>query len=366
MTTYITLIIASLLGILGLISKTKTDEKSRLINKLTPFGYIVLILIIITGVISFFSQREKDRKSKQEKEDITKKATRDSIIQENHFLKISYAQTKTISSLNEQKKRDSTKIKQDSLRFLLTLYNFKEQLNRQEKTLENIEEILHPLFPMKIEGDIKVTLGEKSIEIIKKYLKELDSQIELKGGMGKMPYGQVEFWDEGISYFHYRPSDTCLYEKAFEELNAYLFQKIFPQIDLNFYQNDISERNDWNSSLALKSYEQDENVFILPITFDCRYDVDLEKNSIQFTFSFEPLYNRKPSKTMNSIYSCKDGFLEITLQYIDFDASIKPFLTDIKFLCGINFTESYSASFDTNDYNKETDTYLKWIKDLLR
>lgn len=83
---YITIIIAGLLGIFGIISKTKKDDKRKLFNELTPFGYLMLGLIAISSVVGFFSQREKDSTTKNEKDRILDKASKDSTAQRSLFI----------------------------------------------------------------------------------------------------------------------------------------------------------------------------------------------------------------------------------------------------------------------------------------
>ncbi len=74
MSTYITIIITALLGIIGLVLKTQKDDKPSLFNKLTPFGFIVLILMLIAFTVSIFSQREDDILAENEKKEILEKS----------------------------------------------------------------------------------------------------------------------------------------------------------------------------------------------------------------------------------------------------------------------------------------------------
>src|SRR5450432_3274012 len=126
MNSYVTIIITTLLGLIGLISKTKKDVGTSVLNKLSPFGYVVLVLLIISLIVNLYSQKEKDKSAENEKNRLTEKAKQDSI--------------------------------------------------RQDETLKNLEELQHPISPLQVQAEFTVylsKLSEQDSEIVKKYVSEL-------------------------------------------------------------------------------------------------------------------------------------------------------------------------------------------------
>ena len=69
MLQYIPIIITALLGLLGLISKTKKDDKPGYFNKLTPFGIIVCLLLLSSFITAIWLQNNKDRENEVQKKE---------------------------------------------------------------------------------------------------------------------------------------------------------------------------------------------------------------------------------------------------------------------------------------------------------
>lgn len=151
MTSYLPIIITALLGIIGLIAKTKKDDKPGYLNKLTPFGFVVLALLICASLTTFWTQYNQTLQAKN-------KAIIDSLNHRHEFLIDSIGHITTISKLELQKQINQKKIQDDSIRFNITLEKFSEQLNIQDQNLHNIQRILLPIKDVFVTFSIEISL----------------------------------------------------------------------------------------------------------------------------------------------------------------------------------------------------------------
>ncbi len=157
----IPIIVTSLIAAMGLVAKTKEDDKnqskSNKFNKLTTLGYILFALLLISTAASFWSQHDKDVQTKIVSDSLDKKAERDSLkalyeaaVAEKRHLEVTSGLSQTIDVLKSQIKYDSELKRQDSAHFMMTLKKFNEQLLVQNKSLTEISKVIHPFFPFEI------------------------------------------------------------------------------------------------------------------------------------------------------------------------------------------------------------------------
>ncbi|HEY0019932.1 MAG TPA: hypothetical protein VGC13_26765 [Longimicrobium sp.] len=116
--TYVAIIIAAVLGIIGVALPTQPHEAKRSgIRRIRPGGWLVIVLMIGSLTIGVKSQTAKDQQEKKQR-------TEDSV---------QYATT--IKELTEQRWRDSLKLLQDSTWSGLMLANLQLQLTNQDSLL---------------------------------------------------------------------------------------------------------------------------------------------------------------------------------------------------------------------------------------
>lgn len=138
MATYLLLAFSIVLGIIGLVAKTKKDDKPGYFNKLTPFGIAVLFLLLCTFITNIWLEKDKRRKAYEQKQLNILKEQKDSL----QFIIDSSNQAYTINALRLQNNLNRQQLADDSIRFGVTLKKFEQQLNRQNLTLANTSEQL--------------------------------------------------------------------------------------------------------------------------------------------------------------------------------------------------------------------------------
>lgn len=173
-----------MIGLLGLISKTKKDDKPGYFNKLTPFGVIVFLLS--SFIIAILLQKNKDIDSEVQKAIAKNKALNDSITQQRRFEIDSIGREETINSLQNQKSLIEQEKLDDSIRFNVTMSKFGEQLIRQNQTLVNIQKVIHSFKNVAFEYTIEISEGK--FLSFKKYIKRLQSGIDGLIPSLKSPY----------------------------------------------------------------------------------------------------------------------------------------------------------------------------------
>jgi hypothetical protein len=154
---FIPIIITALLGIVGLIAKTKKDDKPGYFNRLTPFGVIVLLLLTVSSVTTYELQRQKEEQNYIERAAANNRYYRDSMINRQKFIEDSISHKATIDSLGVEKRNNLG-------RFNITLLKFSQQLNYQNRALFEIQRVLHPLKNFQLSFQIEVHSG-KSIPL---------------------------------------------------------------------------------------------------------------------------------------------------------------------------------------------------------
>lgn len=266
MLQYIPIIITALLGLLGLISKTKKDDKPGYFNKLTPFGIIVCFLLLSSFITAIWLQNNKDRENEAQKKEAKNKALLDAINQKHQFEIDSIGREGTINRLEnqkdlieQQKLDDSARFKvtlshlqnqnnltlqqkfADSIRFNVTLSNFGEQLIRQDQTLFNIQKVIHPIKNVGFSYTIEISEG-KSLRY-KKYLERvksgIDSLVSILNTTNTSTNGvSIAGWTDNVANNFYIKRTSSLYPNSSgEEEEIYFLSDWKPT--LYFYKNPV-------------------------------------------------------------------------------------------------------------------------------
>ena len=173
---YLPIIITALLGVFALIAKTNQDGNPGYLNKLTPFGIIVFFLLIASFVTSIWLQHNTELENEQQKQIERKNVIIDSLKEREKFKQDSIGYVKTISSLEFQKQLNLKKIVEDSIRYMVTLSKFSQQLSYQSQALFDIQKVLHPIRNIKFSYQIEISSGNS--QRFKQYFKRLKNGID--------------------------------------------------------------------------------------------------------------------------------------------------------------------------------------------
>ncbi len=369
---YISLVVTSILAILGLISKTKKDDKPNLLNKLTPFGLIVLLLLILSLAFSIYSQKDKEDKAENERIAIATKAKEDSTKNKYQFLLDSTGHSNTISLLTIQRKNDSLKILTDSLRFNVTLDNFGVQLNKQNNTLQSLTELQYPLFPLKIKFRFTINLNSdlnnalsKQYEEVKKICNNTNTAI-------------FNFENSNFSINNHSLYETKVSSELLEAVMNF-YQLSIPEPMISFYQNpgfdnETKNKNEFyhiDGFLPLYSIESGKLLY----TFCKNYEISSLKyyphqNFIKGTILFEPLIPSSFANQFTSIYKLKNGCYIMGLR-LDKERYFNPknelSINYISFYCGDKNPQLYHSSLGKSEFRmyKGYRYYYRTIQSLI-
>ena len=358
MTAYIIITITALLGLGGLIFKTKKDEKKGVFNKLTTTGYVVLFLLLASLLVNFWSQNEKDKAADLERKAATDKAINDSIRFSNKGLIDSLRFVTTSQKLQEQRSIDSTKIVTDSNRFDITLSKFLEQSNKQDKALDNLQEIKHPLFPLRITGTVAVDIEAmefsdtilKTVNKFRTYLKQKESKAGLPSTLN------LDFVKQGVIHYEiFNPNETASYDDEFNKFNQFICTRILPAIRIDIFSNSQNHIQIFNhGGLQFKKG--------LTLTYLIN-----PQNIAYFDFEYYPT-EQDDNRGIKSLYSCKDGFIDVSINQ-NLESGFKGFYyKQLTLNCGTNYSDSYYFSFGEKDIKKSDNyskTYFKLTKPVL-
>lgn len=247
MLQYVPIIITALLGLLGLISKTKKDDKPGYFNKLTPFGVVVCLLLLSSFITAIWLQNNKDRENEVQKKEAKNRALIESIKQKHQFELDSVGREATITGLEKQKSLIEQQKLDDSIRFNVNLSNFGAQLIRQNQTLINIQKIIHSFKNVSFEYTIEISEG-KSISL-KKYIERVQSGIDSLIPTLKSSYTPIRYLtNDGVSIVGFNNNDmpvrfsikrnSSLYPKSSgDEKEIYFLFNVKPT--LYFYKKPI-------------------------------------------------------------------------------------------------------------------------------
>jgi hypothetical protein len=343
--SYVIIIITAVLAILGLIAKTKKDDKPGLLNSLTPFGIIVLVLLFSSLVANIFIQIEKDRKNKEEKDAALNeknaaidKARRDSITARNNFLIDSLGHQLTIKALREESKLNALKSFNDSLRFSITY--------------AKSQEILNPLFPLKLSANFFINL--RSLQpyekrTLREFLDYFSNAFKNKKLPRTFNYNIFEHHED------YEPPDTIIELDAFSptspstfkdsvinEFNLFIYRKIMPELIIYLYKDrNVQKLNRNTANIVLIT---DQLFFNQPIV---QYKIYQDELAIVNLTLEEPNFEKNDGE-IKSALTLKDGLIAVSASsYYYYCPSIT--LKDLFFHCGLNYNQTYPIYFNKED-----------------
>ncbi|MDO5970874.1 hypothetical protein Q4Q35_13760 [Flavivirga aquimarina] len=328
-------------------------------------GYIVLCLMVVSFVITFYSQREKDQLAHLEKEKLIEKSKKDSIKQRKKYQVDSLRHEITIKKLGEQRYRDSLQISNDSVRFDLTLKNFGKQLSKQNETLQNLEELQHPISPLKVRVILTVKLDSLS-ETAREYLKQCRLDLKNISNNGKPDkFYNFDWGDSGsIECRDFYPKEVTKYDSTFTKFNRFMYDYVMPKTWFYFYIKDkINKIDERSADLFLLANGISNGGTTFNKDFILSYKYNIYKNEVRFNFSFQdPIINEK-KRTISSMYSIRDGLLAVRM--VSYDHNAKMVLNVVEFRTGNNFYDRYLLYFNEKDlfeYDNEyekSDFYIK-------
>ena len=313
MNSYVTIIITVLLGLIGLISKTKKDGGPSTLNKLTPFGYVVLVLLIISLIVNLYSQKEKDKAAESEKNKLMEKAKQDSI--------------------------------------------------RQDETLKNLEELQHPISPLQVQVEFTVYLSkipEQDKETVRKYVSELYEMRNDHNRKYPINFRNYLMSDEllgmhgTIECDDLSPGDDSHFDAAFIKLNRLIYNYLLPEVWFYFYKSDINPKVDIQTANLFLIANGIEN--LAPTynnDFKLSYKYYPQLNQVDFKISFNDPYIYKKERTINSMYSIRNGSLAISLHSFNHNCDVE--LLKVDFKTGNNYYDWYSIDLkESNVENYKT------------
>lgn len=141
---FLDIIIATLVLICMVVPLWKDYQDGHYSKKLSKRFKWQFYLMSLAGLLTLFFTIFKSKLAKNEKLELIEKNRIDSLEARNWYIKDSTGHIFTIQELTNQRKMDSLKIIEDSVRYDVTLSNFAKQLSlqglslqRQNKTLEN-------------------------------------------------------------------------------------------------------------------------------------------------------------------------------------------------------------------------------------
>ncbi len=310
-----------------------------------------------------------------------KKARNDAIAQKalyrldsTSYIIDSIGHANTINKLEDQRFRDSTKLIEDSSRFQYTILKFGEQLVKQNIALDNIQELQHPISPLKVHVNLTVKLDKlppPAIKFLKDYKEKISSSYV------DYPTNFYNFTNSdntgSIEYYDFNPADkTKKYDTLISNFNRLMYDYILPKVWFYFYTTDtVSSINDNSAGMFLIANGITDGGTTFNKDFRLTYKYYIFKNEVNFDFTFnDPIINEK-KKTINSLYSIRNGLIAIRL--VSYSHEAEMILNAIEFRSGNNYYDRYPIYFDKKDilsyktdYNILADFYIKRGKDIIR
>jgi len=353
---YIALIISTLLGVFGLVFKTKKDKKktkqikkassliSGYINPLTPFGIGVLFLLISFLVIGIFMQVKKDKEiiDKTNKDLIS--AVRDSAKKVTDSLTASNRYINTIKLLEQQIKNDSNIISKDSIRYYVTLSKLGQQLKKQQEVLNDVQLVMHPLFPMKIYFHFEVDLSTLNTIYKNKFdtlVNDLFNNLSQKHNRYLNAY--IEYENTRIIYAdeHNLLLSDSIKSNSFEKIELYM-QEFIPIIGFRISKPKNMDSNKTGSVVFIISPQENITRFS-----EFKYYLNVEKLHLSMSYYYEAKPESVDQGSISSILECDSGHFFIALRSLKNGADLS--LDNLILKCGVSYHDEYI--FEISDKN---------------
>ncbi len=315
---YVTLILTTVIALLGILVKTKEDSKSSKYYKLTKWGWILLTIIILLLFFNLISQYQKDRIQKLQELSSLQKKKSDSIIQ---------TYQKKYLELLLQKQIQKTQI--DSMHFI-------QQISKTDSLMKNqglsLSEQRLTIYEQRNNNDYLRSELRKQVKVNDALTYPMDSlwlnaaiDIELTDSLTDV----LKAKEKGKNYL-----DNLFYDRDEYFSNAaYKFSPGLYKLIKDIRIGIISEDNDFAYEFSLNRY------------------VDTTANS----HPFNSIYRVRPNlpSYVELSYNYSNGKLILHLNNIKCSFIRKSYLSSLNNLCKTN------AYFNLEFYEKNTKSFIK-------
>lgn len=363
--TYWTIATAAILGVCTLIFKTKKDEKKGVFNRLTTTGYIFLSLLLFSFLFSWQSEKNKNQLTAAiEKSDSLKYAYK--------VLSDSLRFVTTLQKLENQRLFDSVVFCVDSNRFDITLSKFGDQLQKQNQTLENIQELQYTLFPLRLVFRFTINLNDTLNECLKK------QSVVIKKSLKNANVDEIEFKDHSLFVKnHSLFNSKNINSDVLEALMGFYFQSI-PEPLISFYKTagynkNIDRKDNFyqiDASLPVYSLEKGKFQFKNCKDYILSLEYHPDDNLINGTVTFEPLIQTQFENQFRSIYTIRNGCYILKINSYNkryLELNNKLYIRNVSFYCGDNNRHAYQSGFDISEvkFHDEYGYYYRTIHSLI-
>lgn len=222
-------------------------------------------------------------------------------------------------------------------------------LKGQDKTLSSIQEILHPLFPLEISGNLIIVMDsldqntKKKINEFQNYLTTIDtSKIPKNFYLTKIKEGI--FWHD----WFYLGTDSST-DSKFNDLNLKVTKSIVPMLKINLHKD---KKNSVNLFQTTINWEDAKGVRM-------KWFINKTQGLIYIDFEIQQSRLSDLSSNSNfitSFYSCEGGYLECKVDRYLMEQYKGAYLNYLVFACGQDKMDSYAALFSPKKY-RTSDNY---------
>ena len=343
---YIAIIITSLLGIAGIIFKSKKDDSNTIFNTLTWVGWLSVSAIFVSLSLGLFQLSATNAATASEKAKLIQKNFTDSIKQANQNFKdsIKWANKTFIDS-----NRSATTIallrnesSNDSLRFGKTIERFEEVLNRQGKTFKELDRMNYPFKVDHFDIGIEFPINDSSSN---HYYRSIYPSGDFFSVFGlKNSKGTHELFESSEPEHRYRLPESNGLEKPFGDALANVVIKI------DFIKNDNkTTRPDYDCVLFTHLTENKSWTSGGKIVNN-RFLYVADHHFLLSSFDLKPEVNYS-AETVISVRDFNNALIKVEVQ--SSSSQVKPrvswlriYNTDQKFL----FLEGWEHNFVNNQF----------------
>jgi hypothetical protein len=323
-------------------------------GKLNKHGKIAFYGIIISGLISIIikaGQTYQDHKETEEKL-IQQKIINDSLLKVNRAeQRFKYSVDSSFRKSLAMQENVANSSNKSLLELSRTQQKLQANLKQQIFLTEKADELLKPLFPIKLEGEVIIDYSnaEKNcMEAIDGYISFLNKYIDDKGTYlyhtGKeLPRNFILSRDR-VTHFKFEMKfftpqiDSALIHFWLSE-NSFI-RTVFPDSKLAFIQarnftNYFTEDNA-NLLIQLAQYSLLDTAKIL-----FSYTLDFKSKKINLKFSIDDPIILKDDGIIKSISSCKNGWIGLGLESQKWKG-----ITSVPFLITLHYGLQYKQKID--------------------
>jgi hypothetical protein len=376
---YITLIISSILAIIGAALNTENDKNGKrktVFKQPNSAGLIVICLLIISSISQLIIQLGKDHDTKiaslvaenrrieelKNFQALLEKSREDSVSFKKQFglMDTSYQKQITVltTSNNILSGTDTiilkTKILSDTI-----LKNFQNSFQNFQKIINQSKSLLHPLLPMIVRFSLKYSFHDKWMQgYVKRIYQILDSlnqkQIQLEDVDG---VGTINFGDKisELRGFEVDPKSIFYMNDKFDKLtDAFLDPKFY----LSFYKDKLPPILNDNPSPQLQLGAEIKTKQPWPLSpFDPKdFYIDLLDSCIKVNIYYK-IDNYPNKATIIGVDDLIGKYLNVSPIRLNLDYTIERLIfftgKDFSNYCVINFVESQDILHQKNTFGVE-------------